>query len=52
LTDKDSKVHVDLGDDARFAMKGEGKITFHIESLGFLYDHDVLYIIGLKKKFF
>jgi hypothetical protein len=30
LMDKDLKVHVEYGDDARYAMKGEGIVTFHL----------------------
>jgi hypothetical protein len=28
LTDKDSRIHVDLGDDSNYALKGEGTIVF------------------------
>jgi hypothetical protein len=28
LTKKDSGIHVELGDDAKYAMKGEGTILF------------------------
>ena len=34
LTESDSDVHVELGDDAKYAVKGEGTITFHLESGG------------------
>jgi hypothetical protein len=42
---------VGLGDDAKYAVKGEGTITFHLESGGSLDAHDVLYVPGLKKNF-
>jgi hypothetical protein len=42
---------VQLGDDAKYAVKGEGTITFHLESGGSLDAHDVLYVPGLKKNF-
>jgi hypothetical protein len=42
---------VELGDDAKYAMKGEITIKFHLESGGSLNAQDVLYILGLKKNF-
>jgi hypothetical protein len=30
--ERDSNVHVDLGDDAKYTMKGEGTIMFWLES--------------------
>jgi hypothetical protein len=51
LTERDLKVHVELGDDAKYAVKGEGTITFQLESGGSFDAHDVLYIPGLKKNF-
>jgi hypothetical protein len=49
LKERDSDVHVELGDDAKYAVKGEGTFTFHLESGGSLDAHDVLYVLGLKK---
>jgi hypothetical protein len=49
LTEKDLGTHVDLGDDAKYAMKGEGTIMFQLESGGLLEAHDVLYVPGQKK---
>jgi hypothetical protein len=40
-----------LGDDAKYAVKGEGTITFHLESGGLLDAQDVLYVPGLKNNF-
>jgi hypothetical protein len=34
LTEKDSGIHVELGDDAKYAVKGEGTILFQLESGG------------------
>jgi hypothetical protein len=51
LMESDSDVHVELGDDAKYAVKGEGIITFQLESGVSLDAHDVLYIPGLKKNF-
>ena len=31
LIEKDSGIHVELGDDAKYVVKGEGTILFHIE---------------------
>jgi hypothetical protein len=31
LMEKESKVHVELGDDVRYAVKGEGIVTFQLE---------------------
>jgi hypothetical protein len=34
--EKDSGTHVELGDDAKYAMKGKGTIMFQLESRGLL----------------
>jgi hypothetical protein len=34
LTEKDSGINVELGDDAKYAVKGEGTILFQLESGG------------------
>jgi hypothetical protein len=31
LTERYLGIHVDLGDDAKYAVKGEGSILFHLE---------------------
>jgi hypothetical protein len=49
MIESDSDVHVELGDDVMYALKGEGTIMFHLESRGLLDSQDVLYILGLKK---
>jgi hypothetical protein len=51
LTKRDLGVHVELGDDAKYVVKGEGKILFHLESRGSFDAQDVLYVPGLKKNF-
>ena len=48
--ERDLDVHVQLGDDAKETVKGEGKITFWLELGGSLNAHNVLYVPGLKKK--
>jgi hypothetical protein len=35
----------------RYAVKGEGTVTFYLDSGSLLDAHDVLYVPGLKKKF-
>ena len=47
--ERDSGFHVELGDDSKYAVKGEGIVMFHIESRGSLDAQDVLYVPGLKK---
>jgi hypothetical protein len=37
LTTRDSDVHVEFGDDAKYAIKGEGTLLFQLESRG-LFD--------------
>jgi hypothetical protein len=49
--EKDSGTHVELGDDAKYAVKGEGTILFQLESGGSLEAQDVLYVPKLKKNF-
>jgi hypothetical protein len=51
LTKEDSRIHVELGDDTKYAMKGEGNILFHLESSGSFNVQDVLYVSGFSKKF-
>jgi hypothetical protein len=36
LMEKDSWIHVELGDDAKYVVKGEGTILFQLESSGSL----------------
>jgi hypothetical protein len=49
--ERDSYVHVEIGDDARCVVKGEGKIKFQLKLGGLLDAQDVIYIPGLKKNF-
>jgi len=48
LKKKDSRIHVELGDDAKYEVKGEGTILFQLESSDSLETWDVLYVRGLK----
>jgi hypothetical protein len=43
--------HVDLGDDTKYTVKGEGKVMFHLELRDSLDAHDVIYVPSLKKNF-
>jgi uncharacterized protein YrrD len=49
LTERDSDVHVEIGDDVMYAVKGDIIVTFQVESRGLLDSHDVIYVPGLKK---
>jgi hypothetical protein len=51
LMERDSDVHVELGDDAKYAVKGEGTICFQLESGGSFDAQDVLYVPGLEEEF-
>ena len=51
LTETDSRIHVELGDDAKYVVKGEGTIRFQLDSRGSLYGHDVLCIPSSKNNF-
>jgi hypothetical protein len=42
---------VELGDDTKYAMKGEGNIFFHLDSSGSFNVKDVLYVSGFRKNF-
>jgi hypothetical protein len=48
LMERDSDVHVQLGDDAKYAVKGEGTIMFQLKLGGSFDAYDVLYIPMLK----
>jgi hypothetical protein len=49
LTKQDSRLHVELGNDAKYAVKGVGTISFQLESGSSLEVKDVLYVPGLTK---
>jgi hypothetical protein len=42
---------VDLVDDSKYVVKGEGTILFQLDSSGLFKAHDVLYVPELKKNF-
>ena len=39
LMERDSYLHVQLSDDSKYVVKGEGKITFHLELICSLDAH-------------
>jgi len=49
LTERDSNLHVKLGNDAKYAVTGVATIKFLLESRGTLKPKDVLFIPRLKK---
>jgi hypothetical protein len=49
MMEKNSRIHVDLGDNSKYVVKGEGTILLQLESGGSLETHDVIYVPGLKK---
>jgi hypothetical protein len=51
LKERDLDVHVELGDDSKYAVKGEGIFVFQLESGGSFDTQDVLCVLGVKKKF-
>jgi hypothetical protein len=52
LTEKESNVHVQLGYDAKYVVKGEGTVVFHLNSRDSLDSQDVLYVPSFRKKCF
>jgi hypothetical protein len=49
LSEEDSRLQVELGDNAKFAVKGVGAASFQLQSEKPLKMSDVLYVSGLKK---
>jgi hypothetical protein len=49
LTEKNSSLQVELGDNARYAVKGVGTTSFQLESGNSLNMNDVLFVPGLRK---
>jgi hypothetical protein len=49
LSEEDSGLLVELGDNAKYAVKGVGIASFQLESIKPLRMSDVLYVPGLKK---
>ena len=49
LMERDLGIHVELGDDAKYAVKGEGIVSFQLVLGGSFDAQDVLYVPGLKK---
>jgi hypothetical protein len=49
LAEKDSRLHVVLGDNARYIVKGVGNSTFQLDSNIPLQLSEVLYVPGMKR---
>jgi hypothetical protein len=49
LVEKESRLHVVLGDNARYTMKGVGTSTFQLDSDIPLQLSEVLYVPGMKR---
>jgi hypothetical protein len=49
LTEKDSGIHVELGKNAKYAVKGIATISFQLKSGASLEAKDMLYVPGLTK---
>ena len=49
LTEKKSFVHVELGDDATYAIQGVGSTSFQLYSGVILHIEEILFVLGLKK---
>jgi hypothetical protein len=52
LSEEDSKLHIELGNNAKYPVRGQGTIQFQLESGGSFDAQEVLYVHGLKKNFF
>jgi hypothetical protein len=51
LMERDLGIHVELGDDAKYAMKGEGIVLFQLDSRGSFDAHDVIYVTRINNNF-
>ena len=49
LTKKKHFMHVELGDDATYAIKGVGSTSFQLDSRIVLHIEEILFVPGLKK---
>ena len=49
VVEKESHLHVVLGDDAKYTMKEFGSTSFQLESNDLLHLNDVLYVPGMKR---
>jgi hypothetical protein len=49
LVEKDSRLHVVLGDDARYTVKGSGATSFQLDSGTPLHLSDVLFVPGMRR---
>jgi hypothetical protein len=49
LLEEDSKLHIQLGNIAKYQVNGQGKMQFQLELGGSFDAQEVLYVLGLKK---
>jgi hypothetical protein len=49
FSEGDSSLHVELGNEAKYAVRGQGTVQFQLESGGSFDAQEVLYVPGLKK---
>ena len=49
LTEKNSSLQVELGDDSRHAVRGVGEASYQLDSGNYISIKDVLFVQGLKK---
>jgi hypothetical protein len=49
LSEEDSKLHIQLGNNAKYPVKVQGTVQFQLESGGSFDAQEVLYVPGLKK---
>ena len=49
VVEKESHLHVVLGDDANYTVKGFGSTSLQLESNDLLHLNDVVYVPGMKR---
>jgi hypothetical protein len=49
LSEEDSELHIQLGNNAKYLVKGQGTMQFQLDSGGSFDAQEVLYVLGLKK---
>ena len=51
FSEEDSELHIELGNNAKYAVRGQGAIQFQLESRGSFDAQEVPYALGLKNLF-
>ena len=49
LSEKESSLNVELGDDAKYLVKGVESTSFQLDLGAILHMNDILFVLGLKK---